>query len=453
MRASQKALLTKGTVGKTLVDLTIPMVLGMLGMVVFNLADTYFVGQLGKNELAAMSFTFPVIMIVGSIAMGMGIGTSALVSRAIGEGNQQKVKRLTTDSLILSLLVVMVFVVTGILTIDPVFRFLGANEEVLQLIREYMTIWYAGMIAIVIPMVGNNVIRATGDTKTPSNVMLIAAVTNIILDPLLIFGLGPFPKLELEGAAIATVCARTITLLVALWILYYRERLISFTIPKLKEMLHSWKQVLYIGIPMAGTNMLTSVASGLITKLIAFYGSAAVAAFGVASRIEGFALMLLMALGSALSPFVGQNLGAKKFDRVELSIKYSQLFSIGWGLAVLIILAITGKYLASIFSSDPEVISTVIIYFWIVPLGYGFQGVLKLVSTILNVLNKPLHSSILMLIQTFALYIPLAYLGTELIGLKGIFGAAALSYIISGISAYFLLKKNLADSMDYDFIR
>jgi putative MATE family efflux protein len=453
MEISQKSVLTEGPVVKSLMDLTLPMILGMLGMVVFNLADTYFVGKLGKDELAAMSFTFPVIMVIGSIAMGMGIGVAVLVSRAIGEGCQEKVQRLTTDSIILSLLIVLALIIVGMLTIDPVFKFLGATEDILPLIKEYLMIWYPGMIALVIPVVGNSIIRATGDTKTPSKVMLIAAISNIILDPLLIFGLGPIPRLELAGAAIATVCTRSITLFVCLWILFYKEQLLTFKIPSFNKMFISWKQILYIALPSAGSNLLTPAAYSLTTKLIAVYGPSAVAAFGIANRIEGFALMVLWALGASLTPFVGQNWGAKKFNRAELSIKYSQIFSLIWGGIIFIILALTGKLLASIFTDNPEIISTVGLYFLIVPLGYGLQGVLKYASIILSILNKPLHSSILRLCQTFALYIPMAYLGSELFGMKGIFAATSLSFIITGISAYFVLKNNLADSMDYDFMQ
>lgn len=193
MANTNRAILTEEPVGKTLTKLTWPMVIGILGMVTFNLADTFFVGRLGTLELAALSFTFPVVMVVSSLALGLGIGTSSVVSRAIGEGDEAKVKRLTTDSIILSFLVVGVFVVVGRLTIEPVFRMLGATPDILPLVKQYMQIWYPGMIFVVVPMVGNSAIRATGDTKTPSAIMLIAVTVNFIFDPLFIFGIGPFP--------------------------------------------------------------------------------------------------------------------------------------------------------------------------------------------------------------------------------------------------------------------
>ena len=440
MPQKSKASLTEGPVAPLLVRLTIPMILGMVGMMAFNLADTYFVGQLGTRELAAMSFTFPVVMVISSLALGLGMGASAVVSRAIGEGDQHQVQRLTTDSLGLSLLFVGSGVLIGLLTIEPLFRALGASEELLPLIRQYMLIWYPGSIAVVIPMVGNNAIRATGDTTTPSMVMLTAVCINIILDPLLIFGIGPFPRLELAGAALATVFSRMTTLTVSLWILYHRDRMLTFARPAVQAILVSWKRILYIALPSAGTNIILPLSAGIITRLVASYGTEAVAGFGVATRIEMFAIVVVMALSSVLGPFVGQNRGAKRFDRLFQGIAYSQNFSMIWGAAMYLLLSLFGKSAAALFNDHPDVVATTAGYFLIVPLGYGAQGVLRLSTISLSVLNKPFHSALLTMLQAFVCYIPLAWLGSQLVGLKGIFSAAAFSYLIAGLAAHIWLK-------------
>jgi Na+-driven multidrug efflux pump len=168
-----------------------------------------------------------------------------------------------------------------------------------------------------------------------------------------------------------------------------------------------------------------------------------VAGFGVATRVERFALLVVVALSTVLGPFVGQNWGAKKYERVMSGTTYSQQFSIGWGLVMFILLAILGKTIASVFNANPFVISTVATYFWIVPIGYGAWGVLRLSTIVLSVLNKPLQSALLMLMQAFLLYIPFAYLGSRMFGLKGIFSAAAVSYIIVAFVAYIWLKNFL----------
>ena len=436
-----EATLIDGPVHTLLIKMTIPMIFGMLSVIGFNLTDTYFVSHLGTTQLAAMSFTFPVIMVIASISLGLGVGASASISRAIGEGKHDKVRRLTTDSLFLSFLIVAFFVVAGLLMIEPTFTLLGASSKTMPLVIDYMLIWYPGVLFLVIPMVGNNAIRATGDTKTASVIMLMGMTLNLILDPLLIFGLGPFPRLELEGAAIATVIARALTFAVSIYVLYGQKRMITLKYPGMGEILTSWRQILYVSIPAAASNIIIPVSIAVITRIIADYGPEAVAAFGVASRIDMLALIIVMALYASLGPFVGQNIGAGRFDRVRLGIRHAQIFALVWGLFVCIILLFGGRVIASLFSDNEVVISTITLYFWIVPIGYGMQGLLRLSCQALNVMRRPIHSAMLGSTQAFLLYIPMALAGSEMIGLAGIFGAATLSNVLAGIAAYLLLKR------------
>lgn len=440
---ANNARLIEGPIDRTLVRMTIPMIAGILSMIAFNLVDTFYVGRLGTSELAAMSFTFPVVFIISSLTMGLGLGASAVISRAIGSGDHDQVRRLTTDSLALALLLVGILVAVGLFTIDPAFRLLGATDEILLLIKEYMTIWYSGVIFVVIPMLGNSAIRATGDTKTPSIIMIIAVFVNATLDPLLIFGIGPFPRLELQGAAIATVAARAMAMVVSILVLTRREHMLTLVKPRLKQVLESWRSVLYIGLPSAGTNMIFPLAIGIITRMVAEYGPAPVAALGVATRIDPFALGVIFALSSALGPFVGQNFGARKIDRVWTGLRHSHRFAFLWGLGVFAIVATAAHPIASLFSRDPEVVRIAVKYLRLVPVAYGFSGVLILSNTALNVLNRPLHAAGLTLIQMFVLYIPLAILGSKIFGLTGIFAAAAIANLISGSLAYYWVRRIL----------
>lgn len=444
LNKSRTPLLVEGPIGRKLVELTIPMIFGLVGIVAFNLVDTFFVGQLGAQELAALSFTFPVVMVIGSLALGLGAGASAVISKAIGEGDTPRVSRLTTDSLVLSLLLVGVVSAVGFLTIDPLFTALGATPELLPLIREYMVIWYPGMVFVVVPMVGNNAIRATGDTKTPGIIMLVAGIANGIMDPLLIFGPGPFPRLELAGAAIATVIARAITLVVAIWVLGHREKMLTVKIASIRAVYESWKSILYIALPTAGTRIIVPFSIGVITRLLASYGPEAVAGFGVAMRIEFLAMTVIFALATVVGPFVGQNLGAGRLDRVRVGLKYSKRFAMAWGAALLVVLAISGRWIAPLFSDNLDVVSTTVLYLMIVPACYGAQGVLQFSTTALNVLEKPLHAATLMMVQMFVLYIPLAYAGSHLFGIPGIFLGVVIAYFIGGLSGHVVLGGALA---------
>jgi len=439
-KKTNKPQLTEGSVGRILIQLTIPMSVGIVGMVAFNLVDTFYVGRLGTLELAAMSFTFPVVLVVSSIARGLGVGTSAVVSRAIGRGDHERIKRLTTDSLSLSLIIVLCFVIAAYATIDPLFQLLGAKGEVLVRIKSYMSIWYFGMPFVVIPMVGNNAIRATGDMKTPTAIMFVAICVNLVLDPVLIFGLGPFPRMGLPGAALSTVIARAVTMMAAILVLGKREKMITLKQPHLREVFRTWKQVLFIGLPAAATFIIIPLSVGFITRLVSAYGASAVAGLGVANRIETFALTLIAALSNVLVPFVGQNSGAGKISRIEKSVRYSHLFSLGWGVLLFLIFLFLGKPIAGIFNKDPDVIGTTVLYLGIISLSYGCQGIVQLNSSIFNALRKPIHAAGLSLMRIICFLIPFAFLGSCLFGISGIFAAVAVANVSVALISYFLIR-------------
>jgi len=433
--------LTEAPIAGLLIRMTLPMIFGMLGIVAFNMADTYFVSKLGLVQMAAMTLTFPVVMIVGSLAQGIGIGAAALISKSIGEKDHTKVVRYATDSLTLGLILVFIFVLIGIFTIKPLFTLLGADEETLVYVVEYMQIWYSGVLFLVVPMIGNSGIRALGDTKTPALIMTVAAIVNIVLDPIFIFGYGPITALGIKGAALATVISRAITLIVSLYVLIYRKKIVSFKKVPFKEIFQSFKDLLYIGIPNALTRIMTPLAVGVITGLITAYGKEATAGFGIATRIEMFAMLIINALVSVFVPLLGQNIGAKKTSRVKEILKKSQIFSLVYGLFAAIILIIFGKSLGHIFSSNPKVIETVQLYLIIVPIGYGLQGIFLIFTSTLNVINKPLLSALMALIRLFVLYVPLALLLSQYFNLLGIWLALVISFLLSVIITRIMLKK------------
>lgn len=440
-RKSEKAVLTEGDLKKQIVRLSIPMMFGMLGLSVFNIVDTIYVGRLGTGPLAALSFTYPVVLVLNSIALGMGVGASSVLARALGRGDHHKVVRYTTDSLSLSFLFIVIFVALGELTLDPLFKLLGAEGEILNMVKQYMRIWYAGLLFVVFPMVGNSAIRALGDTKTPGTIMMTAGLVNMGVDPLLIFGLGPFPRLGIEGAAIATVFSRSITFFVAIYVLAKREKLISFKRAAFSEIVDSWKKILFVGGPAAVTRIIIPVAAGVITALLASIGPQSVAGFGAAVKFERFALLFIMSMATVMAPFVGQNYGAGKFDRIHRGIRFSSVLSISIGAVLLIIMFILARPLASLFSRDPAVIAVAALYFRIVPFAYGMQGIFNISSMILNALNKPIHATLLTVLQMFVLYIPLAFLGKSILGTAGIFSALVVSYSISGTLSYFTVNR------------
>ncbi len=425
--------LTEGSIRKHMTNMTIPMIFGILSMVAFNLIDTYFVGQLGPDQLAALSFTFPVIMVIFSLVQGIGIGATALISKSIGKNDHKKAARETTDSLILGVLIASVFVVLGLLTIQPTFELLGASDRIMPYVEDYMTLWYLAILFVVIPFIGNSAIRATGDARTPSLIMLFAVAINAILDPLLIFGYGPFPAMGIEGAALATAISRALTLVLAIFVLYKREKLITLDVLAKSILYGCWRSILYIGLPSGFSRMVTPLASGVVTGLLARYSESAVAAYGVGTRIEFLASSVLIALSATVGPFTGQNLGAQKYDRIKSSIRGSNQFSLIWAFGMSLLMLPFAREIASVFTDSEDVIQYIELFLWIVPFSLGFQGIVQIINANLNTINKPLQASYIMIGQNFLIYIPAAIIGSNYFGVAGIFWSISITYILGGV--------------------
>ena len=439
------AKLLQGNVGWVITKMTFFMTFGMLGMILFTLVDTYFISKLGETQLAAIGFIFPVIYIFGSIAIGISNGASILISKAIGANDQNQVKNLATNAIVLAVLIVMVFVAVGWVTIRPMFSMLGASGQTLEYIVQYMQIWYAGMIFVVVPMVGNGAIRATGDMRTPTIIMLTAVVVNGFMDYFLIFGHGPFPKMGMQGAALATVIGRSTTFVLALLVLYFREKMISITALKFRQIWAAWKKIMYIGLPIAGTHLIMPLSMAIITKIIAGYGDPAVAGFGVASRVQAFMLSVLMALSSSIGPFIGQNLGAQKIQRIRKGINFSYRFSFIWGTFSLAVLWGFSEPIARIFSESDPIIEVIKLCFFILPFGFALQGIVMISFTFLNVVNKPIQAAILNAVFVFGLYIPLAIVLSHVINLRGVFWASPIALFIVTVVVVIWLRKLLME--------
>jgi putative MATE family efflux protein len=422
--------LTQGNIRTLLIELTIPMIFGILGIIAFNLADTYFVGKIGMVPMAALTFTFPVVTVINSINLGIGIGTSAVVSKAVGQRDHDLVRRLATDSLTLGVLFSLIAVTIGQLTIVPLFTMLGADSEVMPYIIKYMRVWYAGAPFVVIPMIGNNSIRALGDTKTPSIVMLVSASINVLMDPILIFGLGPIPALGVTGAALATVVARGITFIFALYVLVMREKVVSIEGASVKKILKTWRTILFIGVPNAIARIIIPIGAGIITGVIAGFGNNAVAGFGIATRLEFLALAVVGSLSSVIPVFVGQNYGAGEFVRIRQAIRMSQRFVIIYGALMYGLLFFVARPLAMLFTKDPGVVDVVVLYMRIAPAGYAFSGILQVMTASFNALHKPINGAVLNLIQIIGLYVPIALLASNILGLTGVFIGFAVSYLL-----------------------
>ncbi|MCL1139380.1 MATE family efflux transporter [Shewanella pneumatophori] len=428
-------------IGRVLLNMSLPNLIGILTILGFSLVDTFFISQLGTESLAAISFTFPVTLIISSIAIGIGAGVSTNLGRLIGAGEADKAKVFLHDALMLTFLLIAFIGVLGSLFIDPLFSLLGANQTSLPLIHDYMLIWYLGAPLLVLLMVGNQGLRATGDTKSPAKIMMLAALINLILDPLLIFGIGPFPRLEIEGAAIATVVSWVVALSLSSHLLIFKRHLVSFVAPNIERLKCNWKQLAHIAQPAAVMNLLNPLANAIIMAMLARIDHSAVAAFGAGTRLESVMLIVVMALSSSLVPFVAQNLGAGQTKRARSALMLSLRFVLVFQTLLYLPLLFLAQPLAELFSSDPQVIEWLTFYILVLPAAYGPLGIVILVATSLNAYHRPMSSLILNVCRLFLIMLPLAALGSYLGGVKGLLLALPITNAIMGIACYILATR------------
>lgn len=431
--------LLTGSIPLVLRQMTVPMIFGLVAILMFNLVDTFFISLLGTQALAAISYTFPVTFAVNCITMGIGMGLSTNIGRLLGQGEAQDAARFSSHGLILAVTLVAIACAIGLATIDPLFLLLGADEELLPLINQYMQIWYFTIPLLVIPMAGNSAIRATGDTKTPAKIMMLAGFINGILDPLLIFGIGPFPELGIQGAAIASAFSWLGALVGSLYVLIKREKLLAF--PHLPRVLSDWKLILKIGTPAALSNAMNPISGAILMMMLSSHGTAAVATYGAAQRIESILILVLMSLTSALTPFIAQNVGAnnpaRSFAGLFLSIRFSIVFQFG----IFIMMVPLSIPLAALFSQEQEVKNLLWHYLLVVPFSYGFQGIVMMLIAGLNALHQPLRAFQWSFMRLFFFTLPGAWIGSLIYDIEGLFIGIALGNIVGGVLGYLYAVK------------
>ena len=435
--------LLTGDIKSTLVNMTVPMILGMIMLMTFSIVDTFFVSLIGTNELAAISFTFPVTFTVISLNIGLGIGTSAVIGKYLGSGDDSKAKLLATGSLMLVTILVGILSIIGYFSIDFIFTLMGASDELVPLIYDYMSIWYLAGVFLAVPMVGNAVLRASGDTKMPSIIMAVGGAINAALDPILIFGYLGFPALGIKGAAVATCIAWAVCLVWIIYLLAVKRGLMEPRLLTWSEFVPAAKSVMSIGLPAAGSNMLTPICAGIVTAIVAGYGAEAVAAWGVGNRIESIASIVVLALSMSLPPLISQNFGANQFSRIQTAYAMCIKFIMVWQLLVFGLLAVAAPYIAAVFAGEQSVAEQITLFLLIVPIGYGLQGIIILTNSSFNAMHKPLAAVYLSVIRLFVCYVPMSAVGSYLYGLEGLFWGCVLANVFAAAVSYYWFNKEL----------
>lgn len=437
--------LTVGPVGSQLTRMTIPYFLGISSMILASMIETIYIGILGATELAAYSFMFPVIMALTSVSMGVGIGASSLIARAEGEGDRVLVMRYATHTVFLTLALTFALSFSTYFWLEELYSLMGAQDEVLDLVVAFAQVWVIGLITFTLPMVSSTVLRSLGIAKAPGYIMTITSGMQLVVPPVLIFGLFGMPALGLVGSAYAFITIGVVRI-IAFAVLVANENILLLT-NVFQGIVKSARAIMHIALPSMLSSLIGPISMGITIALLAAHGDLIVAAFGVVSRIEMLVTMILGALASSVAPFVGQNWGAKKMDRVYQGLSIAYRFCLLWGLGLFVLLGLFGDDFVGLINDDPELVSAAGWFMVIVPISFGLMGVGQVAASLFIALGKPLPPTVLSILRTIVVYIPLALLFDHYWGFIGIFVALTVANVLFGASAFlwagYMLKREI----------
>ena len=421
---------------------TWPMTLGVLSLLGFNLVDSVFVARLGTEPLAAQSFSFPLVFLTIGVQVGMGIAIAALISRAIGAGQEHRAGRLgvlvlTGGGAVMALLLFLLWALQ-----DPAFALLGASERIREVIRPFWNVQVLASWAGAMAYFGYSLFRAHGNTRFPGTMMVVTSLVNLVLDPVLIFGLGPVPALGLEGAAWASLAAFACGGLTTAWFLRGRGWLERDQV--LAEVRASAGPFAHIAGPAMVSQLMPPLAAMLATGLVARLGESAVAAWGLTSRLESFSIVLVLGMTMALPPWLGRCYGGGRWQEVERVMATAARMVVFWQLGLGLVLAVLAAPLAGLLVEDGAVCDHLTVLIRFLPPSYGLLGVCMLVVSASNALGWPVRAMTISFLRLFACYLPLLSLGAWLGGLTGLAIGAALGNALAGAMAWLGYRRALA---------
>lgn len=432
---SETAKLTRGTIRGHLVTQTLPMIFAVAAVMSIGLVDSYFIGQLGSQELAAISFIFPITMALSSLGVGVSVGINSVIARSLGEGDTQRAARRANFGLAFA--ITMGILLAGLLLalIDPLFRLMQAPPELMPLIRAYMVPFAAGFPLLMGIMGVNGVLRGQGEAKRTSMISLTYASLNWVLDPILItgaFGIGGF---GIAGAAYASIAGYAVALVFGLYLVNSTPLPLNPKLLKDSDLGASFKAILSVAGPASFSNAINPIGLSVLTALVASQGQAAVAGFGAAGRLQSFAVVPLLALSSSIGAIVGQNWGARKPERSQRAMLWAGIFATCYGLVLAVVLFAAGEWFADFFTEDPAVIAAFASYLSIAAWGYAGYGVLIISNGALNGVGRAGTALVQSFARVFLVMLPVAWLLRPSWGAEAIFAAELAANVIGGTVA------------------
>ncbi|MGL5109381.1 MAG: MATE family efflux transporter [Vibrio ordalii] len=422
---------------RQLLQMTWPMMFGVLSLMSFQLVDSAFIGQLGVLPLAAQGFTLPIQMIIIGLQVGLGIATTAVIARALGAGQIRYAKQLGGLVVAIGSIGVALFSVIIYLLRHPILALLSAPESVYQIVDSYWIYWLVSAWVGAVLYFLYSLCRANGNTMLPGTMMMVTSILNLILDPIFIFTFD----LGIEGAALATILAFGIGVFV-----------VAPKVSKRHWMLFDWsdldvgksiRSISHIMGPAMISQLLPPLSSMLATKLLASFGTAAVAAWALGSRFEFFAMVAILALTMSMPPMVGRLLGAGKLQDIRKLVRIACQFILGFQLIIAVVTYLLSGHLAALMTSEQSVESILHWHLMIVPISLGPLGICMLMVSVSNALAKSYTALTISALRLFVFFLPCLWVGAQIAALHGLFIGALVGNILAGVTAWAMYQRAL----------
>lgn len=423
------------SLSRNLFSMTWPMLLGTFALMSFQLVDSFFISLLGTEPLAAMGFTMPINQLMVGIQVGVGIAATALISRALGAKQTEYAKRLSALMLLvggISMAILMVFVVA---LKTPILKALGAADSLTPHTDSYWLPWLISSWAHAFLYFGTSLSRAYGDTKLPGLIMVAASLLNIALDPLFIFVFD----LGLPGAAYATITACSITGSVLFTRLIKRHWL-KFEFKEI-SLRRALQDIAHISLPAMLSQLMPGMAALLATRVVATFGSAAIAAWALGTRLESFSIVIVLALTMSIPPMLGHLLGAKDLRQADQLIRLAVRFILVLQIFIALIWLALRPWMVSTLTQDSITSQYLASYMVWVPISYSALGVCILMVSVCNALGMPMRAVIISIFRLFAFYLPCVTLGAYFNEVEGIYMGILVANILAGLAGWSLYRR------------
>ncbi|MFB6100779.1 MAG: MATE family efflux transporter [Candidatus Nanohalobium sp.] len=439
--------LTGGPVAENLFYLSLPVIVTNLLRTAYNIADTFWLGQYSGDALTAITFAFPLVFFLISLGMGLAVAGSVLIAQFEGKGSRERVNFAASQTVTFSFIASLVMGGFGYFFIGDLVKLLGAKGAVAASAAGYMEIISLGLFAMFGFAVFISMMRGFGDTLTPMLLMFATVVLNIIIDPLFIFGWWIIPKMGVEGAAVATILSRFMSLLVALWILFSGRKGVEVSVSKMKPDFEFFKRMIHIGVPASIEGVGRSVSVNALVAVVGWmFAGPVVAGYGIGVRIFSLVFLPAIAVGRAVESMTGQNLGAGNYDRAgktaATGAKYSFLVLTALG-AVTFFFAdpIASVFIANSKPNSEQIASVGAQFLKIVAFSFGFIGVLRSYNGSFRGAGKTITAAAISVATLGLIRLPIAYFGASNIGINGVFAAFFISNVAGASIAYLWYRK------------